>query len=63
MKPNPVNGSVMPNVRGMGLRDALYLLENIGLKVSAKGKGRIVSQSIPPGTKLAKGLTVLLELS
>ena len=31
---------IMPNVKGMGLKDALYLLENMGLKVSVKGKGK-----------------------
>jgi len=46
----------------MGLKDALFLLENMGLKVTVKGKGKIATQSIAPGTALAKGVTVLLEL-
>jgi len=53
----------MPNVKGMGLKDALYLLENMGLKVAVKGKGKIVTQSVVPGTSLAKGITVMLELA
>lgn len=53
----------MPNVRGMGLKDALYLLENRGVKVSVRGKGKVIAQSVSPGSPLAKGVTVILELS
>ncbi|MEI9807805.1 MAG: penicillin-binding protein [Bacteroidota bacterium] len=60
---NKIRRQTMPNVRGMGLKDALYLLENMGLKVSVKGRGKIISQSIIPGTGLAKGITVTLELA
>jgi len=60
---NKVKPHVMPNVKGMGLKDALYLLENMGVKVTVKGKGKIVTQSIVPGTNLAKGSTVMLELA
>ncbi|MBC7949507.1 MAG: transpeptidase family protein [Chitinophagaceae bacterium] len=63
MKSNPVRKQVMPNVKGMGLKDALYLLESMGLKVTIRGRGKIVTQSVMPGTGLAKGLTVVLELS
>jgi cell division protein FtsI (penicillin-binding protein 3) len=58
---NPVQR--MPNVKGMGLKDALYLLENKGIKVTVKGKGKVAHQSVEPGTALAKGMDVLLELS
>jgi cell division protein FtsI (penicillin-binding protein 3) len=57
-----IRNQVMPNVRGMGLKDALFLLENLGLKVSVKGKGKIANQSIAPGTALKNGITVVLEL-
>ncbi|HRG25716.1 MAG TPA: penicillin-binding protein, partial [Chitinophagaceae bacterium] len=63
VKASSVKKKVMPNVRGMGLKDALYLLENMGVKVTVTGKGKIAAQSVPPGTELAKGVTVLLELS
>jgi cell division protein FtsI (penicillin-binding protein 3) len=62
MKSIKVKQQVMPNVKGMGLKDALYLLENMGLKVTVKGKGKIVTQSIAAGSGLAKGITVMLEL-
>lgn len=63
MKQATIRKQVMPNVRGMGLKDAVYLLENMGLKVSIKGRGKVAMQSVAPGTALAKGITVILELS
>jgi cell division protein FtsI (penicillin-binding protein 3) len=54
--------NVMPSVDGMGLKDALFLLENMKLKVVAKGKGKVKSQSIGPGTPIEKGQTVYLEM-
>ncbi len=56
--------SEVPDVRGMGLRDALYLLENAGLKVDYQGMGMVKSQSIAPGTPLRTELTTIqLKLS
>jgi cell division protein FtsI (penicillin-binding protein 3) len=63
MRTTRINEKIMPNVKGMGLKDAVYLLENMGLKVTVKGNGKIVSQSIAPGSQLAKGITVILELA
>jgi cell division protein FtsI (penicillin-binding protein 3) len=60
---NTVRQKAMPNVKGMGLKDALHLLENMGVKVSVKGKGKIIAQSVAPGTVLAKGISVVLELA
>lgn len=51
----------VPNVVGMGLRDALYALENRNLKVVVDGVGRVSTQSIRPGTP-ARGQTVSLTL-
>ncbi|SDM69456.1 penicillin-binding protein [Pedobacter antarcticus] len=53
---------MMPNVKGMGLKDALYLLGNAGLKTQVKGSGKVYSQSIPSGMKIGNGLMVQLEL-
>ena len=53
----------VPDVRGMGLRDALYLLENAGLTVRAEGAGTVRRQSIRPGTDLRARQTITLELS
>lgn len=46
--------SCVPNVIGMGLNDALYLLENCGLTVEVEGYGKVVSQSIEAGTQTDK---------
>ena len=48
-----LNKRYVPNVVGMTLKDAIFLLESRGLKVSFKGKGRVKYQNIPPG-KLTK---------
>lgn len=54
--------NVVPDVRQMGLRDALHLLENRGLEVRIKGHGKVVRQSIAPGTP-AEGQAIQLILS
>ncbi|MFM9948563.1 MAG: penicillin-binding protein [Saprospiraceae bacterium] len=51
----------VPNVIGMGLRDALYALENRKLKVQVNGFGKVVSQSLPPGAS-AKGRNIRINL-
>ena len=53
---------VMPNVVGMGLKDALYLLESRGLKVKFSGKGMVRSQSIRAGEKISAGAQVTINL-
>lgn len=55
-------GEAMPDVRGMGLNDALYLLESRGVKVAFAGAGRVVSQSVGPGTEIRPGMSVNIEL-
>lgn len=57
----PVKG-VMPNVNGMGLKDAMFLLGNVGLKARVKGSGKVVSQSIQAGSRIGKGLMVEILL-
>ncbi len=63
IKTSVVRSQAMPNVKGMGLRDALHLLESMGVKVSLKGKGKVTGQSIAPGTNVVKGTSVILELT
>ncbi len=53
---------VIPDVLGMTLRDAIFLLENHGLQVAHKGSGRITAQSILPGQKILKGSRITLTL-
>ena len=54
--------NLVPSVVGMGLQDALYLLENSGLKVSVSGVGTVKWQDISPGTRTQKGATIKLLL-
>ncbi|MGB4901883.1 MAG: penicillin-binding protein [Saprospiraceae bacterium] len=51
----------IPDVRGMGLRDALFILENKGIRVKLLGHGRVKRQSIAPGTKV-EGQTIELTM-
>ncbi|MBI3882918.1 MAG: transpeptidase family protein [Sphingobacteriales bacterium] len=63
----PANGTdaktVTPSVVGMGLKDAVYLLENKGLRVSVTGRGRVLSQSLTPGTVFKKDQPIALLLN
>ena len=52
----------MPDLSGYGLRDALFCLEQMGLKVRSFGMGRVRKQSIKAGQKYKKGDTVVLTL-
>lgn len=53
----------VPSVIGMGAKDAVYLLESLGLKVKITGIGKVRSQSIPAGNTLQKGRTIQLRLN
>ena len=53
---------VMPDVVGMGLREAMFMLENSGLRVNYTGKGRVAKQSPQPGVRISRGATVTIEL-
>jgi len=61
--PITISKKKVPNVVGMGLRDAIYQLESLGLRVVAKGRGTVRSQSVNPGEPVIKGSTVYLEMS
>ena len=54
--------NVMPDVRGMGLKDALFLLESRNLRVRFAGEGAVVQQSIAPGSRISSGASVALVL-
>ncbi|HKR03298.1 MAG TPA: penicillin-binding protein [Bacteroidia bacterium] len=53
---------LVPNVIGMGLRDAIYLLENRGMQVTVTGRGAVVKQSLDAGIKINKGQQIIIEL-
>jgi cell division protein FtsI (penicillin-binding protein 3) len=54
---------LVPDVRGMSLRDAVYLLENSGLRVRYSGKGKVLRQSPEHGARYAAGSVVSLDLN
>ena len=57
-----IREGLVPNVVGMGAKDAVYLLEKAGLQTSLNGVGRVSSQSISPGSRASRGQTVSLTL-
>ncbi|GHT12640.1 penicillin-binding protein [Bacteroidia bacterium] len=57
-----VSENQVPNVVGMGAKDAVYALESAGLSVNLSGRGEVRSQSINPGTAVIKGQTIAIQL-
>jgi cell division protein FtsI (penicillin-binding protein 3) len=60
--PRPVVVGIMPDLRGMHIKDALYLLEREGVRVTIQGKGRVAGQSLPAGSTLQKGSIITIRL-
>jgi cell division protein FtsI (penicillin-binding protein 3) len=58
-----ISGLYVPDVKDMGARDAVFLLENMGLRTEINGRGTVHSQDPPPGTLLRKGDHVTLKMS
>ncbi len=52
----------VPDVIGMGAKDAVFVLKRRGMKVSLHGTGSVKEQSVKPGTKITKGMSVKLTL-
>jgi cell division protein FtsI (penicillin-binding protein 3) len=62
LKPFELEEKVVPNLRGMSGRDAMYLMEKMGVKVYVKGMGRVRRQSLLPGYKLSEDNSITLFL-
>lgn len=58
----PVGRKKVANVKGMTIRDALFILEQQGLTVKVIGKGKVVRQSLKPGTAIIKGKQIEIIL-
>jgi len=58
-----ITPNLVPDVSGMCLKDALYLLENLGIRVSVHGRGFVRSQSLLPGTRASSGETMSIQMS
>lgn len=57
-----ISENKVPNVIGMGAKDAVFAIEQTGMKARISGRGKVVSQSVGGGTPVVKGGTVRLEL-
>ena len=55
--------NIVPNVKGMNITDAVFVLESMGWKVKFDGYGKVKSQSVKPDTELRKGSVINLVLS
>ena len=62
LTPKEIGEKKVPKVIGMGAKDAVYLLESLGLRVHLSGMGKVRNQSIPAGNTLVKGKTIQLRL-
>jgi len=58
-----IEKGLVPDVRGMSMRDAIYLLENKGLKVRVNGRGKVLRQSPEHGARYNEGTVVSLEMN
>ncbi len=58
-----IRPKTIPSLKGMSAKDAIYILEELGLNTELKGKGFVVKQSVKAGTKLDKNALVTLTLS
>lgn len=56
-------GQRIPNMKGMGLRDALMLLESQGMIVKVQGRGKVVNQSMNEGERISKGKEITIYLN
>jgi cell division protein FtsI (penicillin-binding protein 3) len=61
-KAAPTKSGLLPDLTGMGARDAVYILENLGFKVQLQGRGAVVQQLPVPGTPMKKGSQVIIQL-
>ena len=57
-----INRRRVPDVSGMGLKDAVFLLSNAGLKPIVKGSGKVMNQSLVPGSRAVKGYPIKIDL-
>ena len=55
------NKTLMPNLAGQSIRDAIALLNQLGLEYKIVGNGRVISQNLEPGSTIIAGTTCLLK--
>ncbi len=63
IKSKKISNAAVPDVRKMGAKDAVYILENAGLRVKTKGRGKVVQQTPQAGSAIKKGSIINLRLN
>lgn len=63
IEPKVFKAGLVPDLRGMGLQDALFLAENAGLRPVIAGNGKVTEQSLKAGEKIKKGSPIILKLN
>ena len=63
VEPASIDSVRVPNVKGMNVTDAVYLLENRGWNIAFEGQGRVIQQSVKPGDTLQPGSLITLTLA
>jgi len=53
----------MPNLRGLGAKDAVYVAELNGLRAKINGYGRVMEQSPKPGERISKNQIIYIRLN
>jgi len=62
VEPVVVPGNVVPDLKGMGAKDAVYLAEKLGMNVQLYGYGKVIAQSLRPGFAVRKGTILKINL-
>lgn len=62
IKKAEIRPATVPNLIGMNISDAVYLIESLGGKATFSGQGTVCQQSLQPGDTLRKGRTIALKL-
>jgi cell division protein FtsI (penicillin-binding protein 3) len=57
------NNGILPSLKGMNARDAIFFLEGLGYHVDVEGFGKVTGQSVPPGTRVQQGGYISLTLN
>jgi cell division protein FtsI (penicillin-binding protein 3) len=62
LKKRAVNKKTVPNVIGLTAKDAVYLIEHTGMSARVIGRGKVVKQTVPPGTAVFRGGLIEITL-
>lgn len=61
--PRKLNSNTVPSVIGLTAKDAVYLIEHLGMSVYVRGSGKVVKQTVPAGSPVVRGglMELILE--